>query len=352
MTTERTPQRSEPGSRLLEAEIEELRQRLEDAESTLEAISGGRVDALVVADPLAERQVMLLEDARRGARLPIDRLRQGAVTVGGTGEILHVNAAFAALLGIDAQRLFGLPIAELVASTDHPVLAALLADRAPSPLAALGLASPAGVELRVRVASIPLLEGHGMCLIVTGVYDGADDEAAATLRAIQRGEIDAIVVAEREDDPQVLLLGAAGRRYRALVEHMRDGAVTLSTEGDVLYANPSFAAMVGLVPADVVGRRLAEFVDEPSRSLLDALAPRSWSSERTVGRFARCSTRCPRRTNWVSRCWSPTSRRASGSTRPKIRCAPSAAARSIRSSSSAAPRERCKHSQARIVLIG
>jgi len=271
MSTEPTTTQTESGRRVLEAEIDELRRRLEDAESTLEAISGGRVDALVVADPLAERQIMLLEDARRGARLPIDRLRQGAVTIGASGEILHANAAFATLLGIEAQRLFGRQIVEIVRSTDHSLLAALLADRSASPLAALGLESPVRGDLHVRVAAIPLLEGDGMCLIVTGVHDSAEDDAVATVRAIRRGEIDAVVVAETEDDPQVLLLGAAGRRYRALVEHMRDGAVTLSPEGDVLYANPSFAAMVGLLPPDVVGRRLAEFVDESSRALVDAL---------------------------------------------------------------------------------
>src|SRR6185436_8269915 len=113
--------------------------------------------------------------------------------------------------------------------------------------------------------------GSGICLIVTGLHDAAEDEAAETVRALRRGEVDAVVVAENEEDPKVLLLGAAGRRYRLLVEHMRDGAVTLSPEGDVLYANPSFAAMVGLLPPDVVGRRLAEFVDESSRALVDAL---------------------------------------------------------------------------------
>ena len=209
---------TESHRRVLEAEIELLRERLQDAESTLEAISGGLVDAVVVADPIAERQVMLLEDARRGARLPIDRLRQGAITVGATGEILHANTVFGALIGVEPQRLFGRQIVEIVSSADHTLLAAMLGDRAPSSLAVLGLASPTGVELRVRVASIPLLEGHGMCLIVTGVHDSAEDEAAATVHAIKRGEIDAVVVAENEDDPQVLLLGAAGRRYRALVE--------------------------------------------------------------------------------------------------------------------------------------
>ena len=94
MTTELTTPLTESHRRVLEAKIELLRERLQDAESTLEAISGGLVDAVVVADPIAERQVMLLEDARRGARLPIDRLRQGAITVGATGEILHANTVF------------------------------------------------------------------------------------------------------------------------------------------------------------------------------------------------------------------------------------------------------------------
>ncbi len=89
--------------RLLEAEIDSLRQRLEEAEVTLDAITSGRVDALVVAHPVEERQVLVLEDARRGDRLPIDRLRQGAITLSATGEVLHVNGAFAALLGCEAR---------------------------------------------------------------------------------------------------------------------------------------------------------------------------------------------------------------------------------------------------------
>jgi PAS domain S-box-containing protein len=247
---------SRDSRRLLEAEIDTLRRRLEEAEVTLDAISSGRIDALVVAHPVEERQVLVLEDARRGDRLPIDRLRQGAITLSAAGEVIYVNAAFAALVGCDAQRLLGRPIRELVSSRDYGLVAALLSDRNVGPLAALSFARADGTALRVHVACIPLVDGTGMCLVVTAPHHDAEDDAAATVRALRRGEIDAVVVADQdEDDPKVLLLGAAGRRYRLLVEHMRDGAVTLSPDGVVLYANPSFAAMIGVLEAFSDGRR-------------------------------------------------------------------------------------------------
>ena len=229
---------SRDSRRLLEAEIDSLRQRLEEAEVTLDAITSGRVDALVVAHPVEQHKVLVLEDVRRGDRLPIDRLRQGAITLSADGDVLYVNTAFAALFGGDTRALLGRPIRELVAERDHATLSAILSERNVGPLAAVGFERPNGDTLRAHVACIPLVDNSGICLIVTGVHDDAEDEAVETVRALRRGEIDAVVVAENEDDPKVLLLGAAGRRYRLLVEHMRDGAVALSPDGDVLYANP------------------------------------------------------------------------------------------------------------------
>jgi PAS domain S-box-containing protein len=265
-------ERSGDSRHLIEAEIDSLRHRLEEAEITLDAITSGRVDALVVAHPVEARQVLVLEDARRGDRLPIDRLRQGAITLSATGTVVHVNAAFAALVGLETEQLLGRAITEIVAERDHGTLAALLGNGDVGPLAALGFERADRSTLRVHVACIPLVDSRGLCLIVTGLHDDAEDEAAETVRALRRGEVDAVVVAEDDNDPKVLLLGAAGRRYRLLVEHMRDGAVTLSPDGDVLYANPSFAAMIGVLPAAVVGLRFADLVDEPSLPLVEAFS--------------------------------------------------------------------------------
>src|SRR5439155_19796926 len=65
------------------------------------------------------------------------------------------------------------------------------------------------------------------------------EEAEETLRAIRGGEVDAVVVeAGRE---QVLTLESTDRPYRLLVEHMTQGAATLSGDGVILYCNRHFA---------------------------------------------------------------------------------------------------------------
>jgi hypothetical protein len=61
-------------------------------------------------------------------------------------------------------------------------------------------------------------------------------EAEETLRAIRNGEVDALVVHDATPDAQVFTLSSADRPYRMFVEHMRDGAATVSQTGTVLYA--------------------------------------------------------------------------------------------------------------------
>ena len=67
-------------------------------------------------------------------------------------------------------------------------------------------------------------------------------EAEDMLRAIRRGEIDALVV-EGAAGHQVYTLHNAEEPYRNLVEQMPEGAVVLTRRGDILYANARFAEL-------------------------------------------------------------------------------------------------------------
>jgi len=78
------------------------------------------------------------------------------------------------------------------------------------------------------------------------------DEAEETLRAIRCGEVDALVV-DGTDGERVYTLAGAERPYRALIESMQQGAVTLSDDGTVLYCNRCFAAMVHQLQEKIVG---------------------------------------------------------------------------------------------------
>lgn len=95
-------------------------------------------------------------------------------------------------------------------------------------------------------------------------------EAEEMLRAIRQGEIDALVV-EGADGAQIYTLHSAEEPYRALVEQMPEGAVVLTTGGDILFANTGFAALVGEPLQSVTGTRFGRFVHPADRDAVDRL---------------------------------------------------------------------------------
>jgi signal transduction histidine kinase/ActR/RegA family two-component response regulator len=95
-------------------------------------------------------------------------------------------------------------------------------------------------------------------------------EAEDMLRAIRRGEIDALIV-EGAGGSQVYTLHSADEPYRNLVEQMQQGAVVLANTGDILYCNARFAALVGEPLEAVVGTRIDRFVNASDRDDFEAL---------------------------------------------------------------------------------
>lgn len=96
-----------------EIEIDDLRQRLEEAEETLRAIRSGEVDALVIDGPQGE-VVYTVTSADYPYRLMIDEMNQGAVSVSPDSIILYSNRNFAGMLGFDGTTVSGKSFGELV----------------------------------------------------------------------------------------------------------------------------------------------------------------------------------------------------------------------------------------------
>lgn len=96
------------------------------------------------------------------------------------------------------------------------------------------------------------------------------ESAEETLRAIQSGEVDALMVSGRRGE-QVLTLKGAEPAYRMLVEAMSEGAATLSRDGAVLYCNRGFAEMMGMPPRKILGMALSSLVVEAERDRFAAL---------------------------------------------------------------------------------
>src|ERR1700756_1715181 len=108
-------------------------------------------------------------------------------------------------------------------------------------------------------------------------------EAEETLDAIRNGEVDAVVVGGPHGQV-VSTRENADRPYRVLVEQMREGAVTLNTQGTILYCNQSFAELIGRRSEDIVGEQIVDFVRERDQLtvMLTEAGPDGVSAELSV----------------------------------------------------------------------
>jgi len=95
-------------------------------------------------------------------------------------------------------------------------------------------------------------------------------EAEETLRAIRHGEVDALLIVDRSGE-RVYTLRSADAPYRALIEQMQEGAVTLNTKGDIVYSNRSFADLVGAPLEHVIGSSIDRFIEDADQAPLKAL---------------------------------------------------------------------------------
>jgi PAS domain S-box-containing protein len=95
-------------------------------------------------------------------------------------------------------------------------------------------------------------------------------EAEETLRAIRHGEVDALLITDGAGE-RVYTLRSADAPYRALIEQMQEGAVTLTTRGDIVYSNSRFAELVGTPLQHVIGASIDRFVEEADQATLRAL---------------------------------------------------------------------------------
>jgi PAS domain S-box-containing protein len=95
-------------------------------------------------------------------------------------------------------------------------------------------------------------------------------EAEETLRAIRRGEIDALVVAGAQGD-QIYTLKGADHSYRVFLEQMHEGAATLTADHVILYCNRRFADLLAMPLEEVIGSSIDRFVRAADRPGLDAI---------------------------------------------------------------------------------
>jgi len=91
-----------------------------------------------------------------------------------------------------------------------------------------------------------------------------------TVRAIRGGEVDSVMISGKEGS-QVFSLEGAEHAYRTLIESMNEGALTLTENKTILYANKCFARMVKCPLEQVTGGSFRRFLSARDRAMLRPL---------------------------------------------------------------------------------
>ena len=140
----------------------------------------------------------------------------------------------------------------------------------------------------MRAAALPAKDGaHGVTRPTHATIIGPSSQldqlrarleiAEETLRAIRTGEVDA-VMSTGKTGQQVFTLEGAEHAYRVLIESMNEGALTLTADKTILYANQCFARMVKCPLEQVTGSSLRRFLSAEDRATLRPLMKRSAKS--------------------------------------------------------------------------
>ena len=197
----------------LRREIAELRARLEEAESTIQAIQSGGVDALVISGPGGDR-VFVLEGADYPYRVIVEVMNEGVVTLGADGGILSCNTRFANFLKLPTEQILGKPIAEFAAEEDQPRLHRLLKEAADNDhIIAITLrrADATTIPVNLSVGAFEVGGLPALCVVVTDLTEmRAAAETRLRLASIVETSNDAIV--SKSLDNRILTWNAAAER--------------------------------------------------------------------------------------------------------------------------------------------
>jgi PAS domain S-box-containing protein len=192
-TTQSVLPLEEPQSR----EIEELRARLREAEEALDVIRSGEVDAVVVGGPQGQ-QVYTITNADRPYRLLIEQMKEGAVTLSGTGLILYCNEGFASLVGKQAGEISGTLIQQFILPSDVKLFEDLLVSANGRTLLNLVSIEHAHVPVSLSLSPLPdNSEARILCGIVTDLRELRQSTQELTDAGVRLA--DQIMVRERAE---------------------------------------------------------------------------------------------------------------------------------------------------------
>ena len=102
------------------------------------------------------------------------------------------------------------------------------------------------------------------------------------VRALQGGEVDAVVVHE-EEGARISRLNSDEPLYRTLIEALPQGVATVLPDGTIVYINPHLAAMIGIPTETLRGQNLLDVITELERPRFATMLERALAAPQESG---------------------------------------------------------------------
>lgn len=170
------------------AELEELRRRLQEAEQTLHAIRNGEVDSVIVSGRDGDR-VFSLQGADAPYRAFVEQMLEGAVTLTPEGMILYCNRRFAEMVRTPLERVIGSPVRSFVHPEGLEPLEIRLNDRGGKVRLNLTASDGSFIPAQLSFSRMPIEDAEAVCMVVTDLTEQEEKRELAIalekLRAAQ-----------------------------------------------------------------------------------------------------------------------------------------------------------------------
>lgn len=201
---------------------------LDEAEETLNAIRGGRVDAVVV-DGIGGEEVFTFRDPSHPFRLLVEAMNEGAMLTSADGIISYQNPWLSRLVGIPGEQMQGRSLLELVTPETRTAAETLLRQAGEGTPARgnvdLVAANGAPLPVLLSVSCACLADVEVLCVVVTDLTEQQRQETLYGMARVQIEERDRLfAVASHELRNPLNVLDLQARLLGALIEASEDGA--------------------------------------------------------------------------------------------------------------------------------
>lgn len=147
-----------------------LKERLFEAEQTIQAIRGGEVDALIVYEPAGE-QLYTLKGADYGYRVLVESINEGALILSPDNSIYYCNHRFAEMLDLPTQQIIGATIRSFVIPELQLEVAGLILESRNCAKAegqiTINRSDGTLLPIKLSLNCVSLEDFHGICAVLT-----------------------------------------------------------------------------------------------------------------------------------------------------------------------------------------